>query len=183
MSLRRTFLARMPSDAGTMPYLDILLEGPVGSPTTPVEVGATAVGSAPPSGWQSGADFSSAPGGVGDGAFCEWGSKPLRVPTHQGGTGFVPLLRNGFSLSVVPSGVPGGGVICTGAAPPVLLSRSLTGSLTGDFSAMAFADPTYGSAQAAVIRLGNTVDVAGGLYFVSFEVQTQRDADRVSPGS
>lgn len=185
MSLRRQYLAVMPTDAGNMPYLDILVEGPVGSINNLVAIGATATGSVPPAGWQSGPDFASAPSGQGDGAFCEWASRTLRVPSHFGDTNdagdstFCPLLRNGFSVSVITAGRADGGVFCGGIQPALNLSESLVGQLPGTVSDLLIEDQTYGTRQQAVIRLWNSPDVAGKMFVVSFEVQTDLDRDRV----
>jgi hypothetical protein len=167
--IHRTYVVRLPtalSDNG----LDIIVEGPVGSPSAPVGVG---VGfTAPPAGWLGG-----------DGAFFEIRSRTLRIPVRAPGAdpvpaGFVERLRLGWHLSIHPlvdtSGVP---VII----PRVQYSRSLIQSIAPAYPTVVdLLDPTYGP----VIRLGrDDVLTTNHSYVVQLAVIEQKDEDRDQQGS
>ncbi len=194
MSTQRTFVVKMPTDAGNMPYLDILVQGPVGAPGSPVVIGATATGktvdgtpwtSAPPAGWQGGADFVNAPSGEGDGQFYEIRSRPLRIEQPFGAVNndvpsFVPRFNLGYGLSAV----------CTdssnedGCVPPpcVLYSASLIGLLDTPFDRMGIAIPNVDPDYGAVIRLLNSPDTQGSIFTVHLQIAEPKDEDRSPTG-
>lgn len=175
--IHRLYLVKMPSLAGTMPYLDIVLQGPVGSPAAPVtraQVPQPVNTTAGPVGWQV------FPGSVdGDGQFCEWRSRPERFPvTFQPGqtlaqaqaNGFVPRFRLGWNMGVNPAAAGDGCV----AAPSILYSQTLVGQLAAPFAGMVIADPTYGP----VLRLLNTPDTQGGSFVINLDICEAKDEDR-----
>lgn len=173
--IHRTYLAQMPSIAGTMPYLDILPQGPVGSPNAPVSRAQSpqpANQTAGPSGWQV------FPNSVnGDGQFCEWRGRTLRFEKlFSAGVagGFVPRLRLGWKLTALPASQLDGCLV----APTILYSKSLVGEPPSPFDVMVIADPSYGPA----IRLLNTPDTEGGLYVVQLSVYDIKDEDREPSG-
>jgi hypothetical protein len=182
MSTSRTYLAKMPTVAGTMPYLDLLIEGPVGTAALPVKVAAG--GTTPPSGWQGGTDFTNAPGGVGDGQFYELRSRTKRIEQPFGATNndvssFVPLLRLGWEIAVV----------CTdsgddGCAPPVcvLFSASLIGRPVAPFDVAGIAIPNVDPSYGPVLRLVNAPDVQGRVFVVSFNIMDATDEGRSPVG-
>jgi hypothetical protein len=151
--LHRTYLVRMPSQ-GTL--LDIVVEGPVGSPSAPVGVGAGFT--APPPGWIGG-----------DGVYFEWRGRPLRLPVRFGSNGFVPRLRLGWRLSIQ--------LLSAIEEPRVTMSQTLIGTLLAPFAAFTLADPAYGP----VIRLANPNEEAS-VFFVHFGVSEDKDGDREPHG-
>jgi hypothetical protein len=165
MSIRRTFLVKMPTVSGLSPYLDILPEGPVGDPSAPVRK-TPAGGTTPPNGWQP---FTSD-----DGQFYEIRGRTIRFETVDGDAGFVPRARLGWTLAVTC--IDGGD--CN--IPPVAqLSRSFLGTPPdAAFVNITFADPAYGP----VIRLSNSPDTEGGLYSVNLELAEAKDEDRTPTG-
>jgi hypothetical protein len=178
MSTHRTFLAKMPTVAGTMPYLDILIEGPVGTAALPVKVAAG--GTTPPSGWQGGADFVNAPGGVGDGQFYELRGRTKRIEQPFGATNndissFVPLTRLGWEVSLVCSDNTD-----DGCAPPccVLYSASLIGRPASPFDVMGIAIPNVDPSYGPVLRLLNTPDVQGRVFTLCWSVNDANDEGR-----
>lgn len=165
--LNRTFLVKMPSNASTMPYLDILPGGPVGSPSAPVKIAAG--GTTPPSGWQVFAGPVS-----GDGQFCEWRSLILRTPILFGATGFVPRFRLGWHTSIYLADTASTAV----ATPSVVHSQSLVGALVSPFDVETVADPSYGPS----IRLMNAATVQGKTYVVHVLVAEAKDDQRSPTG-
>jgi hypothetical protein len=165
----RTYYVRMPTVAGQMPYVDVFVGGQsVGSPAAPVGFGAGLT--VPPPGWQTGADFLSAPDGKGDGQFFESRSLPLRVEDGESG-----VLRLGYTLAIVPVDPSND---CP-MIPRVLISQTLFGGgLTGVFVGMQIPDPSYGPA----FRLMNTADTAGILYCINTVVYNAREEDRAAFG-
>ncbi len=118
-----------------------------------------------------------------DGAYYELRARPLRIPVLSGGApptaaqisnGFVPRMRLGFALSVVP--------VATGIqtdVPGVQLSSSLVPALgiTG-LTLAALADPSYGP----VIRLTGGANTAGKTYLVTLAIMEAKDEDRNAAG-
>lgn len=163
MAKRRTYLVKMPSVSGTSPYLDILPNGPVGTPALPVKKTG---GTTPPNGWQ--------PFAGDDGAFYEIRSRVIRFETFSGDDGFVPRARLGWLITV--NCVDGGD--CN-IGPVTQMSRSLVGTPpNADFAGITFDDPAYGP----VIRLFNSPDTEGGLYSVNLELEEAKDEDRTPFG-
>jgi hypothetical protein len=161
----RTYLVKMPTVSGTMPYLDIILEGPVGSADAPVKVAGG--GTTPPAGWQV---FGLV---TGDGQFFEWQGLTLRFETLEAdgdAGGFTPRARLGYNVSLFSSdtGSDGCNII-----PPTALSGSLLGDLAAPFNVATFTDPSYGP----VIRLMNSVDTEGAIYTVNLSIYTAYEAD------
>jgi hypothetical protein len=167
MAIRRTFLVKMPSVAGTSPYFDVLAEGPVGAPDAPVRL-TPAGGTTPPAGWQ---DFPND-----DGQFYEIRSRPIRFETEEGDDGFVPRSRLGWIVSVMCIDSESDG--CN-IPPVVILSRSFMGTPPDPaFTPITIDDPDYGP----VIRLINSPDTEGALYSVNIELAEQKDEDRAHAG-
>lgn len=172
MAQNRVYFARMPSNAGTMPFLDIIVQGPVGSPTAPVGLGP---GTTPaPSGWGTGGQFTA----DSDGVYCELRSRIFRVPTLFGQPNFVPRLRLGWKIDIYPVQLGDG---CSGD-PMVILSESLVGQFPLPFSDVSEADPSYGNTQSPVIRLRNTPDVQSGKFVIGFTAYEAKDEDRSPTG-
>ena len=113
----------------------------------------------------------------GDGAYYERRARPVRFETVSGETGFVPRLRLGFSLSIVPIQASGQITI-----PGVQLSASLASLASTDSSpdinVPAFADPAGGPA----IRLIGTADTAGDFFVVTLGIAQEADEDRSGTG-
>jgi hypothetical protein len=147
--ISRTYLVLMPDETPTTP-LDILVESDPGTPDAPVIVG--------------------------DAAYFEWRGRPLRIPVLAvDGTdeGFVPRLRLGFSLSILPwSNSASAGL------PSVQPSESLLGTVTVGSGTPNLADPN----DEAVIRLIGTADTAGQYYIVSLMCPEAKDEDRSNTG-
>lgn len=162
--IHRTYFVQMPSDAGNMPNLDILLRGPVGSESAPVRL-TPAGGTAPPAGWGVFTNANS------DGQFFEWRSRPIRFETEAGDTGFVPRARLGWSVVASPTDENDAGCLST---PIYILSQSLVGTLASPWDAVQIADPTYGP----VLRLLNTPDLQGGIFVVNLILPEAKDEDR-----
>lgn len=166
MAQNRNYLVRMPTVAGTMPFLDIVITGPVGSPDAVVGIGQPTPA---PVGWGIGGPFI-APS---DGQYSELRGRPLRVPVLFGQPGFVPRLRLGWAPSVTPA-VLGDG--CVGV-PSVKYSQSLLGALP-QFPGVVVPDPSYGPS----VRLVNNPDVQGGTFVVALNVFEAKDEDRDPTG-
>jgi hypothetical protein len=166
----RTYYVRMPTASAQMPYLDIFVGGSsVGNPAAPVGLVGAGL-TAPPPGWQQGADFANAPDGKGDGQFFEARGLPLRVEDGESG-----VFRLGYTLAIVPTDPDHDCV----PIPRCQLSQTLLGGgLTGLFVPMQIADPSYGPA----IRMLNTADTQGVLYCVNMVVYEAREEDRLALG-
>lgn len=153
--ISRTYVVVMPEAESATP-LDILVQDDPGTQADPVVAG-------------------------GDGAYYELRGRPLRVPVEAGasppsaaavGAGFVPRLRLGFSLSVVPLA----SAIVTDV-PGVRLSESLISLASTDggplINVPSFADPAGGPA----IRLTGGAETAGVFFLVSLVVNEAKDED------
>lgn len=146
--------------------MDILVQGPVGTPNAPVRLAAG--GTTPPNGWQ--------PFSGDDGQFYEIRSRPIRFETEVGDAGFVPRARLGWQVSAMCIDTDSDG--CN-VPPVVVLSESIIGEPpVAAFQAATIADPAYGP----VIRLMNSPDVEGVLYSVNFTIEEQKDEDRTPRG-
>jgi hypothetical protein len=161
MAIRRTFLVKMPSST-LSPYMDILVEGPVGDADEPVRHAAG--GTTPPTGWQ--------PFTGDDGQFYEIRGRTLRFETVDGDDGFVPRARLGWQLAVTCMDGDSDG--CN--IPPVArMSRSFVGTPpVAAFQPMTFDDPDYG----AVIRLLNSPDTEGALYMLTLTFPEPKDESK-----
>lgn len=168
MAAARTYFVRMPTVAATMPFLDILVQGPVGSAAAPV-----GAGTAPPAGWQV---FGAV---TGNGQFFEWRSKTLRLeqlallPNGQPNPAFVPRLRLGWQIGLERLDAE-----CN-ALPRVIYSQSLLGALPAAYSSGVIPDPTYGP----VIRLVNNSEIEGAVLVAHLAVAEQRDETRTPGGA
>jgi hypothetical protein len=181
--ISRTYVVKMPEATSTTPF-DIVVQGPVGSSATgassastpgvqPTVAVSVANGNAPAGAW----------GTNNDGSYYEIRARPFRVPVLAGGApptaaqialGFVPRLRLGLTLSVVPLAT----AIQTDV-PGVQLSSSLVPalSITG-LAVPALADPSYGP----VIRLTGGANTAGKFYLVTLAIMEAKDEDRNAAG-
>lgn len=207
MAIHRTYVLKMPSNPGSMPYLDILVEGPVGGPwpavgnwtprlpvvnqnavflntTTglpitlvpPSNTGATPNCVFAPSAWQV---FDNDV--QGDGTFYEWRGRVLRCEVRAGQDGFVPRFRLGWLASLHKS------LEDTCLIPnDIQYSESLLGlvsdldqTIVGGLGVtVSIPDPGYGGVQVPVIRVGNTAEVAGGLFYLQLTIFEAKDEDR-----
>jgi len=116
-----------------------------------------------------------APVSQGSAAYFEWRGRPLRFETVAGDPGFVPRLRLGFGLSVVPL------VSLTTPISTLVPSVALSESLVPDLSILTvpvLADPSGMPA----IQLTGSTDTAGHTYLVTLQVMDARDEDRTSEG-
>jgi hypothetical protein len=162
MSVRRTYFVRMPTVA-TSGVLDVMVEGPVGSPTVPVSAANAPVG------WAGG-----------NGSFFELRSRPLRcpdkalLPNGQPNPAFVPRFRLGWTLAihdVLAAGTP----VPAPPLPRVIFTQSLVGNLLDVILGFAVgADPAYGP----VIRLQNEVAVETRVYALYLDVAESKNDDR-----
>jgi hypothetical protein len=167
MAIRRTYLVKMPTTAGTSPFFDVLPEGPVGTPSAPVRL-TPPNGTTPPNGWQ---DFPND-----NGQFYEIRGRTIRFETEEGDDGFVPRARLGWIVSVMC--IDGDSDGCN-IPPVVILSRSFIGTPPDSaFVGITVDDPSYGP----VIRLINSPDTEGALYSVNLELEEQKDEDRSHVG-
>lgn len=174
MAIHRTYVVRMPTNAGLMPYLDIPVETPelAGVPgALPPVPPATAArpmkiavgGTTPPAGWQVFGPVN------GDGELFEWRGRTLRCESRFGAANFVPRFRLGWKTAIY----------CVEndceANPSAAYSYTLVnGPLPVPFTALSFPDPTYGP----TLRLSNTLDTQGALVLVHLDVFDAADEDR-----
>lgn len=173
--LHRTYIVRMPLDNDA---LDIMVEGPVGFTSS----GAVAAPGTQPT---VAVQLANAPAGwLGNGAFYEVRSRPLRLPQRallpsgSANPAFVPRFALGWTLSIISLNT------AVFSLPPTQLSASLIGAnglaITGLAPAL-LADPTYGP----VIRLhggSGETPVGGVIFAVHLQVATERDEDRTTGG-
>lgn len=153
--ISRTYIVEMPADSAVLNPMDILVTNDPGTQGAPVL---------------------SASGG----AYYEVLGRSLRVPVlaAQGQSqGFVPRLRLGYSLSIVPISPSNGAVL-----PGVKLSASLASLASTDgglrINVPAFPDPS----GMPSIRLTGSADTDGAQYIVSLLCVEAKDVDREGTG-
>lgn len=160
--INRQYIVLNPTDVGATPLLDIVLEVP-GTQSAPVS--SAVGGTTPPSGWNGG-----------NGAYYELRGRPIRFPIKSGQSGFSPLARLGFLLSVLPFTGPGT-VIAN--QPAVTPSLSVTGDLDAGpgpiINPANLADPTYGGIQRPVLRF--SCNSNSQIYLVNFTIFGAQDED------
>lgn len=164
----RTYFVLMPSNPASMPNLDIVLRGPMGTLGTPMSI-ANANG---PAGWQV---FGAVNG---DGQVGEVLGRevPIAVLAAAGAAGgFVPRLRRGWQFSALAANSASDGCI---VPPTVVYSATLLGTVAAPFAGVQIADPAYGP----VIRLINAADIAGQVFICHLGVAQPRDDDRSHTG-
>lgn len=164
----RTYFVVMPTNPGSMPNLDIVLRGPMGTMATPMSI-ANANG---PAGWQV---FGAVNG---DGQVAEWRGRPVPIDVlfaAGAAGGFVARFRLGWMLSALPADSSSDGCL---VAPTIIYSASLLGTVAAPFNLTQIADPAYGP----VIRLLNSPDISGRPFIVQLGVAQARDDDRDDTG-
>ena len=148
--ITRTYLVLMPDETPTT-AIDILVVSDPGTPDAPVLT-------------------------AGDAEYFEWRGRPLRIPVLavDGATeGFVPRLRLGFGVSIIPWSVG-----ASAGLPSVQLSESLMGSVSLGSGTPNLADPN----DDPVIRLTGTVNTAGEYYIVTLMCPEAKDEDHSNTG-
>lgn len=148
----RTYVVRMPGvEAPTTP-LDILVENAPGSQDAPE-------------------------GDADNGAYYEVLGRSLRIPNPAGTTGYVPRLRLGCTISIVPLAAA-----VSANLPGVQLSASLASFASTDsgptIDVPAFADPSGGPA----IRLIGSAATQNLYFLVTLSVVMPADVDRAGSG-
>lgn len=117
-----------------------------------------------------------APISQGSAAYFEWRGRPVRFETTSEDDGFVPRLRLGMSVSVVPL-VSVATPIST-VVPSVALSESLVPDLS-ILTVPVLADPSGMPA----IQLTGSAATAAHAYLVSLEIMQAKDEDRTDTGT
>jgi hypothetical protein len=158
--IQRTYVVTMPSDAGVGTALDVVVQGPVGTPNAPVAgAGYGLTKTAPPAGWT----------GEPDGSFYEWRSRTMRFETEFGDTGFVPRTNLGVGVSITP-------LVTGGDVPGFFFARSFALAASVGFSVV---DQTYGP----VLRLVNSANVQGRSFLVVLTLPEAQDEDSAPSGA
>jgi len=151
--ISRTYVVLMPSGGAAATPVNIFVQDDPGTPDQPVSQGSA--------------------------AYFEWRGRPMRFETvadDGAANGFVPRLRLGFGLSVVP--------LVSEATPisTVVPSVALSASLVPDLSILlvpVLPDPS----GMPVIQLTGSTSTAGHTYLVTIQIMEAKDEDRTGEGT